>query len=293
MEKCKFIDYVSTQSLHPTINSLSFPPIQKFQHLILYGPPGIGKYTQMLRIIHHYSQLKCEKRLQIDTTPPIYIKISDIHYEVDMDMLGCNSKPLWNDIYTQIHSIIQSKYTDKYGIIVCKNFHKINHELLDIFYSYMQSSIKYIFLTESISFIPSNIFSRCKTLSIPRPSPSTYEECLHVPIPSSITNIKTILNRQPEINYSKKISDKLTDMITSLQINMSQLREDLYNTLIFDIGVEKICLHLITTLPGTHEDKLNMIKETVKFLQFYNNNYRPIFHLERYIYALIVIVHKL
>jgi hypothetical protein len=74
---------------------------------------------------------------------------------------------------------------------------------------------------------------------------------------------------------------------------MSQLREDLYNTLIFDIGVEKICLHLITTLPGTHEDKLNMIKETVKFLQFYNNNYRPIFHLERYIYALIVIVHKL
>lgn len=293
MEKYKFTDYISSKNLHPVLADLSFPPIQKFQHLILYGPSGIGKYTQMLHIIHRYSQLKCEKRLQIDTSPPVYIKISDIHYEIDMDMLGCNSKPLWNDIYTQIHSIIQSKYTDKYGIIVCKNFHKINHELLDIFYSYMQSSIKYIFLTEAISFIPTNILARCKLLSIPRPSLETYQDCLNVPIPPVITNIKTVLNKQPEIDEVKIVCDKLTENITSMQFTMSQIREDLYNLLIFDIGIEKICWQLLITLPGTPEDKLKMIKETVKFLQYFNNNYRPIFHLERYIYSLMAIVHKL
>jgi hypothetical protein len=293
MERYKFTDYISSKNLHPEIAALSFPPLHKFQHLILYGPSGIGKYTQMLHIINRYSHLKCEKRLQIETSPPIYIKISDIHYEIDMDMLGCNSKPLWNDIYTQIHSIIQSKYTDKHGIIVCKNFHKTNHELLDIFYSYMQSSIKYIFLTEAISFIPVNILSRCKVLSIPRPSMETYQECLGVPIPPVITNIKTVLNRQPDIDESKAVSDKLITVITGLQFTMSQLREDLYNLLIFDIGIEKICWQLLISLPGNHEDKRKMITETIKFLQYFNNNYRPIFHLERYIYSLMVIVHKL
>ena len=59
----------------------------------------------MLNIINQYSpsHLKCERKLQINSETPYYIKISDIHYEVDMDMLGCNSKPLWNDIYTHIH----------------------------------------------------------------------------------------------------------------------------------------------------------------------------------------------
>ena len=47
-------------------------------------------------------------------------------------------------------------------IILCKNFHKIHPELLDIFYSYIHDiphkniNFKYIFLTENISFIRNN-----------------------------------------------------------------------------------------------------------------------------------------
>ena len=186
----KFIDYLDyTHELHPKIKELPFPSIEEFDHLILYGPQGIGKYTKMLSILKKYSPLKCERRLQIDTSSDFYIKISDIHYEIDMDMLGCNSKPLWSDIHTHIHEIIQSKFPDKHGIIVCKNFHKINHELLDIFYSYMQSNIKYILLTEAISFLPVNILSKCKILPMARPSIEMYESCLQVPIPPIVYNI--------------------------------------------------------------------------------------------------------
>ena len=290
----KFIDCLSyTKELHPKIMDLTFPPIQNFQHLILYGPQGIGKYTKMLSIVKRYSstQLKCEKRLQINTTPLYYIKISDIHYEVDMDLLGCNSKPLWNDIHTHIHEVIQSKYGDKHGIIVCKNFHKINHELLDIFYSYMQSDVKYIFLTEAVSFLPVNILSKCKILSMPRPTTYTYQQCLNVPIPPLVYNIKSVLHQRTDINPSKHICTKFLTAIVSLQFTMAELREDLYTILIFDLGVEKIIGHLITTLQATHMQKLAMIHETIRFLQYYNNNYRPIYHLEKYIYTLITIIH--
>ena len=291
----KFIDYIHKTTLHPKIENLTFPTVENFQHLILFGPPGVGKYTQMLNIINQYSpsHLKCERKLQINSETPYYIKISDIHYEVDMDMLGCNSKPLWNDIYTHIHEIIQSKYTNKHGIIVCKNFHTINHELLDIFYSYMQSSIKYIFLTESVSFLPVTVLSKCKILSMARPSVSTYHSCLNVPIPPNIKNIKNILNNQEEINTSKTISLKLKHAITTMEFTMSDLREDLYNILIFNLDIEKICFYLLTNVECNHEDKKKIIVETILFLQLFNNNYRPIYHLEKYIYSFIEIVHKL
>jgi hypothetical protein len=292
----KFTDYLEYENdLHPKLKELSFPSIQEFQHLILYGPQGIGKYTKMLSIVKRYSpsHLKCERRLQIDTTSVFYIKISDIHYEVDMDLLGCNSKPMWNDIHTHIHDVIQSKFPDKHGIIVCKNFHKINHELLDIFYSYMQSHIKYIFLTESVSFLPLNILSKCKILPIERPSVEMYQMCLNVPIPQTVYNIKTVLNKRTDINPIKTICVKLLSSIRTLEFTMSELREDLYTILIFDMGVEKIIWYILTTLDATHEQRIEMIKETVQFLQYFNNNYRPIYHLEKYIYSLIKIVHTL
>ena len=84
-------------------------------------------------------------------------KVSDVHFEIDMELLGCNSKVLFNSLFYHIVEIISMK-TSKYGIILCKNFHKIHSELLDIFFTYMQSlihkkiKIQYVLLTDHISF---------------------------------------------------------------------------------------------------------------------------------------------
>ena len=84
-----------------------------------------------------------------------YFKISDIHYEIDMSLLGCNSKLLWHEIYNQIIDSILSK-NNKSGIILCKYFHEIHSELLEIFYSYMQSlynssiNLKFILITQEL-----------------------------------------------------------------------------------------------------------------------------------------------
>jgi len=278
----KFIDYISFpehKNIHPEFK-FTYPPFQDFVHLIVYGPSGVGKYTQVLKILQHYSpsHLKIEKKMVIDTT---YIKFSDVHYEVDMSLLGCNSKLLWNDIHQQIVDIIQSK-NEKRGFIVCKNFHTINKELLDCFYSYMQTTtIKFILISDAVSFLPYNITSKCKIIPVKIPSALVLQEC------------------KPDIHYlkTKPSSDNgfkiIHEYITTMVFNPNQLREQLYSILIFDTGVEKLINYLLVQLPMTSEQRQQMIEETISFVSYFTNNYRPIFHLEKYIYSIVKIIHKL
>ena len=78
-------------------------------HLIFYGPSGIGKYSLVLSILKNLSptQLKYEKKIIINfNRNDYYFKISDIHYEVDMAILGCNSKILWHEIFNKINDSV-------------------------------------------------------------------------------------------------------------------------------------------------------------------------------------------
>ena len=55
--------------------------------------------------------------------------------EIDMDLLGCNARIVWNDIYHHILDILSTR-SNPCGIIICKNFHNIHSELLDVFYKH-------------------------------------------------------------------------------------------------------------------------------------------------------------
>ena len=186
-----YIQLHNENSLHPQLSKVykNFPEkLSNLKNLIFYGPNGVGKYTQMFASIKKYSpsELKYEKKLSITYNKNTYFfKISDIHYEVDMSLIGCYSKMLWNDIYNQIVDILLAKQ-EKSGIIVCKYFHEIHSELLDIFYSYMQTlntkniDLKFIIITEELSFIPDNIVNCCHLIKVPRPSKTIYNKCLKI-----------------------------------------------------------------------------------------------------------------
>lgn len=116
-------------------------------------------------------------------------RISDVHYEIDFALLGCESKKIWNECFFQIADIISMR-PEKSGIILCRNFHTIHSELLNVFYSYMQHSsllhihIVFVLLTEHVSFIPSNIIQCCQCLPIHRPSHDMYQHLMdshHLP----------------------------------------------------------------------------------------------------------------
>jgi hypothetical protein len=309
-----FEDYLHNyekNNLHPKLKKIymNFPEkIINLKNIIFYGPSGVGKYTQMLASIKKYSPsgLKYEKKISIPHNKNTYfLKISDIHFEVDMSLLGCNSKILWMDIYNQFIDIISAK-VDNVGIIVCKFFHEINSELLETFYSFMQTNnnninIKFILLTEQLSFIPDNIYNCCEIISIPRPTKNQYNKCLVKNLSSNIkleeiSNIKNISNEKYFINIYKNICDEIIDKIINIkEMKFLIFRDILYKILIFNLNIPTCIWYILSTLIRKKHikktDLSDILKKTFNFFQYYNNNYRPIYHLENYIFYLIIKIH--
>lgn len=306
---------INKSNLHPKLEKLytSLPKnIDDLKNIIFYGPSGVGKYTQALEVINRYSpsQLKYEKKLSVTYNKNTYFfKISDIHYEIDLSILGCHAKLLWNDVYTQIIDIIMVK-KEKIGIIVCKNFHDIHIELLESFYSYMQTmstgliSLKFIILTESVSFIPDNIRNCCKIIQIPRPSRIQYNKCFNnkLQIKRALHEIKNIKEVHSDIvkpiqPYEVICNSIYMSIITQEGFNFYTLREQVYDILIYNLNIDTCVWLIIEKL--INENKIaesempNILMIIYKFFKNYNNNYRPIYHFENFILYLIMKVHNL
>ena len=301
--------------LHPKLSKLynTFPDkLQNLRNIILYGPRGVGKYTQALSIIRRYSpsNLKYEKKLTVNSQKGTYIsKISDIHFEIDMSLLGCNSKVLWNDIYNHIVDVIMSRFNHS-GIILCTNFQCIHSELLDNFYSYMQSihntslDIKFIIITEQVSFIPNNILQCSKLIRIPRPSKNAYKNCIKKNLNqnneiSEITNIKAIaLNEHPLPRQNTIICNNIINILLQPKtLNYNELRDKLYDIFIYGLDVHQCIFDIIDKLiTDNHikfEDVADILVKTYNRIHLFNNNYRPIYHLEALMFYLITKIHGL
>jgi hypothetical protein len=309
----EYTNAVKKTNLHSKLDKTfsKFPStIDKLGNLIFYGPSGVGKYSQMLHAIKKYSptELKYEKKISIYfNKQPYLLKISDIHYEIDMSLLGCNSKLLWHEIYQQIVDILSAKNA-KIGIIVCKEFHNIHSELLENFYSYMQEnnsssiSIKYVLLTEEISFIPDSILNCCEVINIGRPTKVAYTKCVTTKMPTemkveNITNIKNLHVNVNELMYPYKIiCDKiLKEMLQIDDLKFLKFRDLLYDIFIYNLDITDCIWYIITYLIENKrifkKDFSRIMLKTHNFLKYYNNNYRPIYHLESYLFYLTSVIH--
>jgi hypothetical protein len=305
-----FEEYIKKENLHPKLEKIynnNFPKtINKLGNLIFFGPSGVGKYTQMLNSIKKYSpsELKYEKKLSLTFNKQQYFfKISDIHFEIDMSLLGCNSKLLWHEIYQQIIDIVSAK-NERSGIIVCKYFHEIHSELLENFYSYMQKNnsifvnLKFIIITEHISFIPDNILNCCELINISRPSKATYTKCLKTKLPNNlklenITNIKNLhlFNEDIMLHY-KIICNKIINSIININdLNFQKFRDLLYDIFIYNLDITECIWYILSSLVEKKlikkEHLTDIMIKTFCFFQYYNNNYRPIYHLENYLFFLV------
>jgi hypothetical protein len=300
-------------NLHPKLNKIyeKFPKsLDRLKNLIFFGPNGTGKYTQMLKSIKKYSptELKYEKKISLTYNKQQYFfKISDIHYEIDMSLLGCNSKLLWHEIYQQIIDIISAK-TEKSGIIVCKYFHDIHSELLENFYSYMQQNnsnsidLKFIIITEELSFIPDNILNCCEIVNISRPTKTSYVKCVKTKLPAklkpeNITNIKIlhIYNEDLMLQYKIICNKILKSLLNINELQFLKFRDILYDIFIYNLDISDCIWYLLSSLieqKRIRKEHLSKILiRTYNFFQYYNNNYRPIYHVENYLLYLAKLIH--
>ena len=308
-----FEEYVNSskkENLHLDIKKLfdKYPDnINNINNMIFYGPPGSGKYTQALSFLSKYSpsNLKYEKKLCIMFNKQnYYYKISDIHIEVDMSLLGCNAKLLWHEVFTNLLDIINAS-TSKTKIIVCKNFHEINNELLEIFYSYMQQSmkrtIKFIIITEHMSFIPETIITCSEIISISKPSKSKYikiSKNKNIGSIEEIENIKSLINKDDQISKHKQICDSILEDIYNIEnLKYTTFRDKIYNIFIYDINMNHVIWYIIKNLIENNKieekDIYEIVKKTHTFFKYYNNNYRPIYHVENILYSIITIIYNL
>jgi hypothetical protein len=312
-----FEEYYNVKhNLHQKMEKIfaKFPSnIKDLKNLIFYGPSGVGKYTQMLKSICKYSptELKYEKKISITYNKSQYFfKISDIHYEIDMSLLGCNSKLLWHDIYLQLIDIISAK-NEKNGIIVCKYFNEIHSELLENFYSYMQQNnaaaidLKFIILTEELSFIPDNILNCCEVIHIARPTKMSYNKCMrngnkiqpNIKL-ENITNIKNLHSSIDELMHPYKIiCEKIIDSMLNIEdLKFLKFRDMLYDIFIYNLDISECIWYIISCLIERGKikqvDFSPLLIKTYSFFQYYNNNYRPIYHLENYLFYLTTVIHN-
>ena len=314
-----FEDYLNTNNkrdLHQKIDKEVFSKlpkkIEELPNIIVYGPKGIGKYTQVLKMLKRYSpsELKYEKKVTVNfNKSQLFYKVSDIHIEVDMSLLGCNAKILWNDIYNQLIDIACIK-ENKTFVIVCKNFQEIHSELLDNFYSYMQTtyymSVKliYVLVSDQISFIPDNIVNMSRIIHIARPNKTTYNKCISKKIKSDIdinhiTNIKNIHSKITQLMNPHEVTcNKILSCINNYNdMLFSQLRDLCYDIFIYNLDIYECIWYIIRCLTQEKripDDKISdVLISAFNFFKYYNNNYRPIYHLENYILYLIRVTNGL
>jgi len=319
----EYLDNCNKYDLHPEIEINKFSNnLEEINNIIIYGPPGIGKYSQALKIINHYSpsNLKYDKKIQLqgNKDDSIMIHISDIHYEIDMDLLGCNSKTLFHVLYEQICDSIRSsnsnlfvknKKNKAHGIILCKNFKNIQAELLETFYAYLTSvndiTLRFIILTDSIGFIPKCITESCNIISISRPKKSCYQKILSlvgnkdVKITedvNNITNIKNVLINNGNINVNKIFLDRIKNLFNEKKnnIDIENVRNIIYDAMTYNISMDEFIFEIIEYLCSNNlvKDNDKLLQIMINFHQQYKNNYRPIFHLEKCLLDLINISYE-
>lgn len=357
----EYIQSSNKFNIHPEWNAIheNLPKnIADMGNIIVYGPSGVGKYTQSLKIIQKYSPsgLKYDKKINVQTDKQTYsCRISDTHYEVDMSLLGCNSKILWHEIFSQVVDIVSVKQI-KMGFILCKNFHYIHNELLEIFYSYMQQynhphcgiQLRFIILTEHISFIPNNMLNCCEILSVKRPSKELYADMTLYNKPDSqngfiprISNIRRpMIDANVSVNTLQCTNDQLTSIVNSIdtdcitnmkefrsfsllakdmeipedifnivcnniiremenyqKIVFTQFRDTIYDMLIYNLDVSEciwhIIIHFIENESLQGERITRVLIKTHLFFKYFNNNYRPIYHLESILFYIINQVYGL
>lgn len=371
----EYIHSIEQYNMHPELSSLyqNFPKkLSDFGNLIVFGPTGSGKYSQVLYFLKKYSpsKLKYDKKITCQTDKVNYIyHISDIHYEIDMSLLGCNSKTLWHEIFLQIVDIVSMK-TEKNGIILCKNFHMIHNELLDIFYSFIQHynhhtssiQIRFILLTEHISFLPKNILNCFKHIGIKRPDKTKYitriidtdmqiqdtksknnadnfvqyinplihekkgegrtlffvSENEHIRSkkknkikmimdcvdPAYIINIKEtesfgLMNdgsQIPKDNFNTICNSIIQEMLQYKKLSFTQFRDTIYDILVYNLDVAEclwyVIYYFIQRKVFSAEEIMAIMNKTFIFLKYYNNNYRPIYHLESIFFYIITVIQK-
>jgi hypothetical protein len=137
---------------------------------------------------------------------------------------------------------------------------------------------------------------------VPRPTKTAYAKCSKQKLPNDlkyedIVNIKHLHAGIQELMHPHKIiCDKIIkDIIDIEDLTFLKFRDLLYDVFIYNLDIGKCIWYILTSLINAkkikEENMSQILLKTYDFLKYYNNNYRPIYHLESYLFYLTSIIH--
>jgi hypothetical protein len=93
----------------------------------------------------------------------------------------------------------------------------------------------------------------------------------------------------------------ITEITAPKKIVMTTFRDKLYDILTYNLDINDCLWYIITyfiennntTMHLKNKDISDILIKTYSFFKFFNNNYRPIFHLESIMYYIINKIHNL
>ena len=255
------------------------------KHTMIYGACSSANRSYALELLRPLSpsELRYERKISYRAEKHnVNIMVSDVHYEVDMSLLGRNARGTWQQVYTTIVDSIKANRSKK-GIILCKNFESCCADLVRVFFSYLQrpvvllTPVRFIILTSHCSFIPNSIKLRCHTISL-----------------KTNGKARAVKLKWTPVSLCKRILRCITG-----EVDIPSLRNVLYEVQIYLFSLDKISWCLIQQVvehrgkcqkPVSCEELSYIVRLAIECCYSYNVCYRPIFHLEKLALGLASIV---
>lgn len=239
---------------------------ENHEHFILYGNNDMKSYHYMLENMKELSpsKLTFSRKTTIETTnQDIVLPMSDIHLEIDFQLLGVNEYSLFFEIYRHVsENIVLNK---KKLFVVCLHFDQIKKELMEVFYNFLNHNrIVFVFIVKNLCYIHPYILKK--------------------------SGIKKYKNNDHSIcstMFHSKIDAMVSHIIQENQWSFFQWREKLYELLILNYNIHDCFTYMIECLIKhnylNYENMDAFFPKYADILEKYNNNYRTIYHLERFI----------
>ena len=99
------------------------------------------------------------------------------------------------------------------------------------------------------------------------------------------------------LQYRIICNNIMYNLVNINDLNFLKFRDILYDIFIYNLDISDCIWYILSTFVEQKRIKKEHLSEilikTYGFFQYYNNNYRPIYHVEKYFLNLAKLIHSL
>lgn len=242
--------------------------LSEADHYVLYGKNPMESYVYCLKQLETLSPsaLKYSRKTMIEHQgQELAFSMSDVHVEVDFAILGVNEYTIFFELFRHISENVVLNHKNRRLYIVCLHFDNIKKELMDVFYNFLdQQNIVFVFLVKHISYVHPYILKR-----------------------AAVKKIKSNVLTKYDDRFTSRIDAMIPHIVENNEWSLFQWREKLYELLILNDNIHDCFAYLIQCLVENGYLKIDQMdsffSHYADIMEKYNNNYRTIYHLERFI----------